>query len=445
MPRAVLVFACAILSSAFAAAASTSSPPPTDWIDPDTGHRIIQLSTEPGSTTLYFHVNAYSPEGDKFIFNAPGGIALVDLTTLGRERPAPVIVAAGGHDAAMAQRKREIYFRRGKSVADVPAPTPSTGRRGEPDGTATGEIFAYDIDRGQSHRVPGATTTIINCDATLAVSTVAATDPTGRTPPPPVPTAVSQLARMFPGKTPADLTPEQRAAVEAEEALAPAALHAASHALRFTRLATGAQTTLGYQYANLNDLQFSPTDPNLLLYAHEGPWHEVDRMWTIRADGGEPTLRHPRAADMEAIGHEFWSHDGRTIWYDLQTPRSQHVWLEGLNLDTGKATRFHLRLNWWSVHYNVSRDGTLFCGDGGDPAQVAFGKDGKWINLFRVQANGTTLDRELLVKMAAHNYLTDQGGVEPNSSITPDNRWVIFTGNMFGPRHVYAVEIAKAK
>jgi hypothetical protein len=42
----------------------------------------------------------------------------------------------------------------------------------------------------------------------------------------------------------------------------------------------------------------------------------------------------------------------------------------------------------------------------------------------------------------AHNYVTARGGVEPNVHITPDERWVVFTGQ-FGaqPRHVYAVEI----
>src|SRR5690349_2925026 len=54
--------------------------PRSDWIDPDTGHRVIRLSTEPGSSTLYFHDNAYSESGDKLIFASPGGIALVDLT-----------------------------------------------------------------------------------------------------------------------------------------------------------------------------------------------------------------------------------------------------------------------------------------------------------------------------------------------------------------------------
>jgi oligogalacturonide lyase len=33
--------------------------------------------------------------------------------------------------------------------------------------------------------------------------------------------------------------------------------------------------------------------------------------------------------------------------------------------------------------------------------------------------------------------------VEPNVSITPDGKWVVFKSNMFGSLHVFAVEIAK--
>jgi len=28
---------------------------PHEWIDPDTGHRVVRLSDEPGSASLYFH------------------------------------------------------------------------------------------------------------------------------------------------------------------------------------------------------------------------------------------------------------------------------------------------------------------------------------------------------------------------------------------------------
>ena len=109
----------------------------------------------------------------------------------------------------------------------------------------------------------------------------------------------------------------------------------------------------------------------------------------------------------------MWSWDGRTIWYDLQTPRSQAFWIAGVNIATGQRTQYRIDRDAWSVHYNVSRDNSLFMGDGGDETQVAFAPNGRWINLFTVQRDGT-LKRERLIDMKEHNYVTGRGGVEPN-------------------------------
>ncbi|MFL5616946.1 MAG: oligogalacturonate lyase family protein [Gemmatimonadaceae bacterium] len=418
-----------LLSVAGAARLSAPDDPPTDWIDPDTGHRVIRLSTEPGSQTLYFHDNAYTPDGDKYVFSSPSGIMLLDVTTLGTSPPKPELVVPSASGAYAARRTREVYFiRRG--------PGPGRG--------AGGQVFAYNIDTRQLRPVPNATRTLINADETFTVTAIVAEDPTGKTPRPPQREARSQLERMFPGKTMAELTPEQQYAVTKEGGLARRALNPEPMAFVFTNLKTAKSDTVGYQYGWLNHMQFNPKDPNLLLYCHEGTWHEVDRIWTIRTDGSEMTLRHARSMDMEIAGHEFWSWDGRTIWYDLQTPRSQVFWIAGVNVATGGRTQYRIDRDAWSVHYNVSRDDSMFMGDGGDETQVAFAPNGRWINLFTVQRDGT-LKREKLVNMAKHNYVTGRGGVEPNGSITPDKKWVIFTGNFHGARHVYAVSTAKMR
>jgi oligogalacturonide lyase len=49
------------------------------------------------------------------------------------------------------------------------------------------------------------------------------------------------------------------------------------------------------------------------------------------------------------------------------------------------------------------------------------------------------LRAERLVNMSKHQYK-----LEPNVSFTPDEKWVVFRSNMFGPTYVFAVEIAKA-
>ncbi|HXK01463.1 MAG TPA: oligogalacturonate lyase, partial [Verrucomicrobiae bacterium] len=103
-------------------------------------------------------------------------------------------------------------------------------------------------------------------------------------------------------------------------------------------------------------------------------------------------------------------------------------------------------------HFNVTPDGTLFCGDGGDPGQVAKAKNGQWIYLFRPElfaAKGINepgfvqpgvFHAEKLVNMAKHNYR-----LEPNVSFTPDAKWVVFRSNMFGDTYAFAVEVAKAQ
>jgi oligogalacturonide lyase len=200
------------------------------------------------------------------------------------------------------------------------------------------------------------------------------------------------------------------------------------------------KTNAFYRYVGwLNHLQFSPTDPSLLMFCHEGPWHKLDRIWTIRTDGTELRLMHPRSMPMEIAGHEFWSPDGKTIWFDLQAPRGQKFFLAGVDVPSGTEQKYPLERDQWSVHYNISPDQTLFAGDGGASNMVAHASDGKWIWLFRPQPDHT-FQAEHLVNMSKHDY-----ALEPNVNFSPDGRWIVFRGNFDGSPQVYAVEVAKAR
>src|SRR5207237_8135209 len=68
--------------------AQVSGAPASDWIDAKTGHRIIRLSPDSGGSTLYFHDNRFTPEGDKMLIRGGGGgVGIVDLSTLGQSPP----------------------------------------------------------------------------------------------------------------------------------------------------------------------------------------------------------------------------------------------------------------------------------------------------------------------------------------------------------------------
>jgi oligogalacturonide lyase len=188
----------------------------------------------------------------------------------------------------------------------------------------------------------------------------------------------------------------------------------------------------------LNHVQFSPTDPELLMFCHEGPWHKVDRIWTININTKEVKLMHKRTMDMEIAGHERFSPDGKEIWFDLQQPRSVTFFYAAADVKTGKEKKYSLTRDEWSIHFTISPDQKIFAGDGGDPGQVAKAKNGEWIYLFKPQ--GDSLHAEKLVNMKNHNYK-----LEPNVHFSPDEKWIIFRSNFEGHTDVYAVEIKKSQ
>src|SRR5437764_10877436 len=73
------------LFAAFAVVATggllRAADPPKTWIDPDTGHRIVRLTDEPGSASLYFNQNGYTADGQKMVYTTPNGISVFNLKT----------------------------------------------------------------------------------------------------------------------------------------------------------------------------------------------------------------------------------------------------------------------------------------------------------------------------------------------------------------------------
>ena len=79
-----LSLAFGLVGSGLAHAQGPVAPPaepPTDWIDPSTGHRIVQPFPRGGHRgSLYFTRNAYTHDG-KLIVTTPHGLATIDLAT----------------------------------------------------------------------------------------------------------------------------------------------------------------------------------------------------------------------------------------------------------------------------------------------------------------------------------------------------------------------------
>ncbi len=401
----------------------------TEWIDHDTGHRVIQLSTEPGSESLYFNLNPFTPDGKRMVITTTNGIALVDLST----RVVEKIVEGRTHIIMVGRKTGKIYFSKTK-IADsvtnrwVCALDPAT--------KAVTQLLK--LQRGQE-------VSTVNADETLLGGTFVERNDWGTN---------EFFGGGGPNRRENDIASANayrgKKGTMMEERLAK---HYPME-LFFYNIATGETKRVNRCTDWLGHLQFSPSDPTLLMFCHEGPWHKVDRIWTIRSDGSDLKLIHQRTQAMEIAGHEFWSADGKTIWYDLQTPRGEDFWVAGYEIATGKRTWYHLQRDEWGVHFNVSPDGTLFSSDGGDDKMVAHADNGKWMWLFRPEliedrsaGNVETKNliqpgvfhSERLVNMAKHDY-----ALEPNGMFSPDMKWLIFRSNMSGANQVYAVELQAA-
>tara|TARA_R110002033_G_scaffold56090_2_gene104932 strand:+ start:7935 stop:9197 length:1263 start_codon:yes stop_codon:yes gene_type:complete len=186
----------------------------------------------------------------------------------------------------------------------------------------------------------------------------------------------------------------------------------------------------------LNHIQFSPTDPDVLMYCHEGPWHKVDRIWNINIKTKENQIMHKRNVHREIAGHEFFSPDGKNIWFDLQIPRGETFYLAKRGVYSNDTLKYAMKRNEWSIHFNIAPDLKTFAGDGGDEGQVAHAKDGMW--LYHFTPKNDSLVSEKLVNMKHHDY-----DLEPNVHFSPDGKWIIFRANFEGTTQVYAVEIKK--
>src|SRR5262245_39406606 len=99
-----------ILALILARTAAFAQDPPADWIDPATGHRVIRLSGDGGGSSLYFHQNAYTPKGDRFIFDTKVGITSVEVTKLGKGAVKSEVVVPGARVISTAWRTPDVYY-----------------------------------------------------------------------------------------------------------------------------------------------------------------------------------------------------------------------------------------------------------------------------------------------------------------------------------------------
>jgi oligogalacturonide lyase len=424
--RPLLILAAVWLSTAFSllpagaadatAADSSTNDVPLSWIDPDTGHRVIRLTREPGSDSFYFNDNCFTPDGKKMAYTTPAGIAVLNLATLESTQ----VVTGRVRTIIVAHKSANLYYTR------------------QTDDPFFQTLWCVNLDTGENRKLADlprrASVSAINADETLGAgayiegdaSAGGAYDGTA---------ALGRMSSVNLGE------PADKSEMMAKRLAAKLPMTLFTIDLRSGKITK----LLEHRTDWLNHLQFSPTDPTLLMYCHEGIWQHVDRIWTIRTDGSQNQLIHKRTMESEIAGHEWWGADGETVYYQLHILRGKAGnWIASYNVRTGQRVWLYYPDDASSIHDNSSPDGQLFCGDGDTHTP--------WIFLLRpvmVPSDGTLgtnliqggyVEPEKLVNMSRQNYR-----LEPNPIFTPDMKYIVFRSNMFGADYAFAVEIARAR
>jgi oligogalacturonide lyase len=172
----------------------------------------------------------------------------------------------------------------------------------------------------------------------------------------------------------------------------------------------------------------SPTDPDLCVFCHEGPWLDVDhRIWGLRLSGGRPWPVLERDPAW-GVGHEYWLADGRTVGYHARHRDDPWRHAAGFaDVVDGTAWQAELAV---PTHHAVAQDRDLLILDGTRAT-------GGWLMAVPRDGDGWGVPRVLCAHDASRHH--HRAHVHPR--LARDRSQVVFTSDRRGYSDAYLVPV----
>jgi oligogalacturonide lyase len=147
-------------------------------------------------------------------------------------------------------------------------------------------------------------------------------------------------------------------------------------------LASGRHRDVFRDTCQVAHFQFSPLDPNLAMFCHEGPWNFIhQRIWLLDIQNRQVWPCFRQGPD-DCVGHEFWTHDGH-IFFDnrrkghdgtISSDKTQVVTAIQQDAQNGEIPYFGIAdttgtvirtfpMPYYCNHYHANADCSLFVGD----------------------------------------------------------------------------------
>lgn len=177
----------------------------------------------------------------------------------------------------------------------------------------------------------------------------------------------------------------------------------------------------------ISHVNASPARAELFTYCHEGPWDHVDnRIHVVNLDADENYRL--RAAEDEAVGHEYWLRDGEHVGYHgWRGPRDSGEYFHG-TIRYDDADRRETPIPVRSTHCHSNGRERFVC-DGGTELQ----------HLLLFDEGDEASPR----KLATHAW--DADSPHPHSRLSPDGATVAFDADPGGEAGVFLVDVPEVE
>ncbi|WP_276255863.1 oligogalacturonate lyase family protein [Halomontanus rarus] len=179
----------------------------------------------------------------------------------------------------------------------------------------------------------------------------------------------------------------------------------------------------------ISHVNASPTRPELLTYCHEGPWDYVDnRIHVANLETGE-TYRLRETDEETAVGHEYWLADGEYVgyhgWRGERTPEDSFHGTVRYDDTDRLETKIPVR----RTHCHSNTRERFVC-DGDDTKA-------QYLLLYERDEDGEYRQPR---KLASHAWGEDSP--HPHSRFSPDGSTVVFGADRAGPDNdVFLVDV----
>ena len=173
----------------------------------------------------------------------------------------------------------------------------------------------------------------------------------------------------------------------------------------------------------ISHVLINPTDPDTILFCHEGSWEVVaQRLWIVQSDGSGLRKIRVEVTPEEAIGHEIWTERGGAVNYHGSYKRRGFV---GRVKKDGTGVRDYT-MTAPAGHTSATEDGRLVLGDG----NVEY----PYISLYTFKGS-----------VAIANPLCQSGrekpaGMHAHANFSADGKYIVFGSERGGNTNVYVIE-----